>query len=75
MPKTSKEGIGYEIQRMECDENDKNSIGLYHGKTSRTLYARVKEHMRQGRDMANENKPLLKHSMLHHFGRRVKFNI
>ena len=71
--KTSVGGIGYEIQCLECNENGKKS--LYHGETSRTLYTRVKEHMYQGRDTTNETKPLLKHSMLHHSGRRVKFDI
>ena len=71
--KTSKGGIGYEIQCMECNENGKRS--LYHGETSRTLYTRVKEHFHQGRDTANESRPLLKHIMLHHPGKRVKFNI
>ena len=71
--KTSVGGIGYEIQCVECNENGKKS--LYHGETSRTLYTRVKEHLRQGRDATNETKPLLKHSMLHHSGRRVKFSI
>ena len=71
--KTWMGGIGYGIQCMDCDGNGKKSI--YHAETSRTLYTRVKEHIRQGRHTANESKPLLKHSMLHHSGRKVKFNI
>ena len=71
--KTSRGGIGYEIQCLECDENGKKS--LYHGETSRTLYTRIKEHLHQSRVTCNENKPLLKHSIIHHPGKQVKFKI
>ena len=69
--KTSRGGIGYEIQCMECDANGKTS--LYHGETSRTLYTRIKEHIRQSREI--ENKPLLKHNSIHHPGKRINFEI
>ena len=71
--KTSRWGIGYEIQCLECDENGKKS--LYHGETSRTHYTRIKENLHQSRVTCNENKPLLKHSIIHHPGKQVKFKI
>ena len=71
--KTSRGGIGYEIQCMECEENGKKS--LYHGETSRTLYTRVKEHFYQSRIPNNETKPLLKHNVIHHPGKQLRFRI
>ena len=73
MSKDIKGGIGYEIQCLECDENGKKS--LYHGETSSTLCARIKEHLHQSRVTSNENKPLLKPSIIHHPGKQVRFKI
>ena len=71
---TSRGGIGYQIQCMECSRNGKTSV--YHGETSRTLYTRMKEHMRQTTSSISETKqPLLKHKMIFHPGREVEFNI
>ena len=72
--KTSRGGIGYEIQCMECDEEGK--VSLYHGETSRTLYTRIKEHMRQTTNTTNEiRQPLLKHNTIFHPGKEIKFNV
>ena len=71
--KTARGGIGYEIQCMECDRNGTKS--LYHGETSRTLYTRIKEHMHSSSDTPHDNKPLLKHNMIHHPGKQANFKI
>ena len=59
---------------MECEEEGKKSY--YHGETSRTLYTRTKEHLRQTRDNDSEIKqPLLKHNTIFHPGKQIKFSL
>ena len=65
-------GIGYEAQCMTCLQN-KGKISLYHGETSRTLYTRSKEHLSQG--AGSEDKPLIKHSRIHHPEMEAIFDI
>jgi hypothetical protein len=67
--KTTKGGTGYEIQCIDCLNN--NKISLYHGETSRTLHTRAKEHFRR----SNENSVIAKHSTIHHPNQNPRFNI
>ncbi len=66
--RTSKGGLGYNIQCNLCKANNINSF--YHGETSRTLYTRIKEHMQQ-----EANKPLIKHNSTFHPEEDLNFDI
>ena len=69
--KTTRGGVGYEAQCKECAEEGRMS--LYHGETSRTLYARAKEHLRPGTGC--EDKPLIKHTRKFHPGKDPAFDV
>ena len=73
--KVTRGGIGYEAQCKECEKDGK--ISLYHGETSRTLYTRTTEHLRNERDQdsTTEGRALLKHMAVFHPGEEPSFDI
>ena len=61
--KKTRRGIGDESQCMERDRN---------GETNRSLDTSVKE---EQKNTSSESKPLSKHTMIYHSGKRIKFKI
>ena len=64
--KKTRRGIGDESQCMERDRSDRN------GETNRSLDTSVKE---EQKNTSSESKPLSKHTMIYHSGKRIKFKI
>ena len=60
-------GCVYELTCIECNKH-------YRGQTSRAVYDRTKEHIKDWSDQS-ENSPLHRHSDIHHNGEKFEISI